>query len=104
MTAMRVPPRPFVRTLKLREVSEINVRLEASKVRERDVAREYRISSEALQQYFELINADMRQLAKEMVRYGLQLMECGSGCLSQTTRTSTPLMKRRWLGTKGYCR
>ena len=59
------------------------MRLEVSQVRESDVAREYRISPEALQQYFELINAEMRQLAKEMVRYGLGLMESGWDCLSQ---------------------
>ncbi len=106
--AMKVPG-PKEHTLKLREVSEINMmteermytvpevaqffgitqqavrqriiegRLEASKVRVKGVAREYRISAEAIQEHYDLSDAEMRQLAKEGVRYRVGFMGWGLG-------------------------
>ena len=54
-------------------------RLRASKVRVKGVAREYRIRGEAIQQHYELSNADMRQLASETVRYRVGFMGWGLG-------------------------
>jgi len=44
-------------------------KLEASKVRVKGAAREYRIRAEAIQEHYDLTDAEMRRLAKEMVRY-----------------------------------
>ena len=52
----------------------IEGRLEASKVRVKGVAREYRISAEAIQEHYELSDAEMRQLAREGVRYRVGFM------------------------------
>ena len=105
---MRVPG-PKEPTLKLREVSEFNMmteermytvpevaqffgitqqavrqriiegRLEASKVRVKGVAREYRISAEAIQEHYDLSDAEMRRLAKEVVRYRVGFVGWGLG-------------------------
>ena len=57
----------------------VDGRLEASKVRVKGVAREYRISAEAIQEHYELTDAEMRQLAKEVVRYRVGFMGWGLG-------------------------
>ena len=54
-------------------------RLAASKVRVKGVAKEYRISAEAIQEHYELSDAEMRQLAKEVVRYRVGFMGWGLG-------------------------
>ncbi len=54
-------------------------RLQASKVRVKGVAREYRISREAIQQHYDLNDADMRRLASETVRYRIGFMGWGLG-------------------------
>ena len=54
-------------------------RLEASKVRVKGVAREYRISAEAIQEHYDLTDAEMRQLAKDVVRYRVGFMGWGLG-------------------------
>ena len=43
-------------------------RLAASKIRVKGAAREYRISTEAIQEHYGLSNAEMRRLATEAVR------------------------------------
>lgn len=57
----------------------VDGRLEASKVRVKGVAREYRISAEAIQEHYDLTDAEMRRLAKEMVRYRVGFMGWGLG-------------------------
>ena len=57
----------------------IEGRLEASKVRVKGAAREYRIRAEAIQEHYELSDAEMRQLAKEGVRYRVGFMGVGTG-------------------------
>ena len=57
----------------------IEGRLEASKVRVKGVAREYRISAEAIQEHYDLSDAEMRRLAKEVVRYRVGFMGWGLG-------------------------
>ena len=54
-------------------------RLEASKVRVKGIAREYRISAEAIQEHYELSDAEMRQLSQEAVRYRVGFMGWGLG-------------------------
>ena len=57
----------------------IEGRLEASKVRVKGVAREYRIRAEAIQEHYELSDAEMKQLAREGVRYRVGFMDWGLG-------------------------
>lgn len=57
----------------------IEGKLEASKVRVKGVAREYRISAEAIQEHYDLTDAEMRRLAKEMVHYRVGFMGWGLG-------------------------
>ena len=57
----------------------IEGRLEASEVRVKGVAREYRISAEAIQKHYGLSDAEMRQLAREGVRYRVGFMGWGLG-------------------------
>ena len=57
----------------------IEGRLKASKVRVKGVAREYRISAQAIQEHYALSEAEMRQLAREVVRYRVGFMEWGLG-------------------------
>ena len=54
-------------------------RLVAYKVRVKGIAREYRISGEAVQEHYDLSDADMRQLAGETVRYRVGFMGWGHG-------------------------
>ena len=54
-------------------------RLEASKVRVKGAAREYRIRAEAIQEHYGLSDAEMKRLAKEMVRYRVGFMGWGLG-------------------------
>ena len=54
-------------------------RLQASKVRVKGIAREYRISGEAIQEHYDLSDADMRRLASETVRYRVGFMGWGLG-------------------------
>ena len=54
-------------------------RLQASKVRVKGIAREYRISGGAIQEHYGLSDADMRRLASETVRYRVGFMEWGLG-------------------------
>ena len=54
-------------------------RLQASKVRVKGIAREYRISREAIQEHYDLSDADMRRLANETVRYRVGFMGWGHG-------------------------
>ncbi len=54
-------------------------RLEASKVRVKGVAREYRISAEAIREHYELTDAEMKRLANEVVRYRVGFMGWGLG-------------------------
>ena len=49
-------------------------RLQASKVRVKGIAREYRISGEAIQEHYDLSDAEMRRLARETVRYRVGFM------------------------------
>ena len=49
-------------------------RLQASKVRVKGIAREYRISGEAIQEHYDLSDADMRRLASDTVRYRVEFM------------------------------
>ena len=53
--------------------------LQASKVRVKGIAREYRISGEAIQEHYDLTDADMRRLASETVRYRVGFMGWGLG-------------------------
>ena len=57
----------------------VDGRLEASKVRVKGVAREYRISAEAIRDHYDLSNAEMKQLASDMVRYRVGFMGWGLG-------------------------
>ena len=50
-----------------------------SKVRVKGAAREYRISAEAIREYYELTDAEMKGLANEMVRYRVGFMGWGLG-------------------------
>ncbi len=52
----------------------VDGRLEASKVRVKGVAQECRISTEAIQEHYDLTDAEMRRLAKEVVRYRVGFM------------------------------
>ena len=54
-------------------------RLEALKVRVKGAARAYRISAEAIQEHYDLTEAEMGRLAKEMVRYRVGFMGWGLG-------------------------
>lgn len=54
-------------------------RLQASKVRVKGVAREYRIRREAIQQHYDLSDADMKRLASDTVRYRVGFMGWGLG-------------------------
>ena len=54
-------------------------RLEAEKVRVKGAAREYRISAEAIQEHYDLTDAEMKQLASDMVRYRVGFMGWGLG-------------------------
>ena len=54
-------------------------RLQASKVRVKGIAREYRISGKAIQEHYDLSDADMRRLASETVRYKVGFMGWGLG-------------------------
>ena len=54
-------------------------RLQASKVRVKGIAREYRISGEAIQEHYDLSDADMRRLASDTVRYKVGFMGWGLG-------------------------
>ena len=54
-------------------------RLEASKVRVKGAAREYRISAEAIREHYELTDAEMKRLANEKVRYRVGFMGWGLG-------------------------
>ena len=57
----------------------VDGRLEASKVRVKGAAREYRISAEAIREHYELTDAEMKRLANEMVRYRVGFMGWGLG-------------------------
>ena len=57
----------------------VDGRLEASKVRVKGVAREYRISADAIQEHYDLSDAEMRQLASDIVRYRVGFMGWGMG-------------------------
>ena len=57
----------------------IEGRLEASKVRVKGVAREYRISAEAIRDHYGLSDAEMKQLASDVVRYRVGFMGWGLG-------------------------
>ena len=54
-------------------------RLEASKVRVKGVAREYRISAEAIQEHYALSDSEMKQLARDVVRYRVGFIGWGMG-------------------------
>ena len=54
-------------------------RLQASKVRVKGIAREYRISGEAIQEHYDLSDADMKRLTSETVRYRVGFMGWGHG-------------------------
>ena len=54
-------------------------RLKASKVRVKGIAREYRISGQAIQEHYDLSDADLRRLASETVRYRVGFMGWGLG-------------------------
>ena len=54
-------------------------RLQASKVRVKGIAREYRISGEAIQEHYDLSDADMKRLASETVRYRVGFTGWGHG-------------------------
>lgn len=54
-------------------------RLEASKVRVKGAAREYRISAEAIREHYELTDDEMKRLANEMVRYRVAFKGWGIG-------------------------
>ncbi len=54
-------------------------KLSASKVRVKGLARQYRISAEAIQEHYALSDAEMRQLAKDVVRYRVGFEGWGSG-------------------------
>ena len=54
-------------------------RLEASKVRVKGIAREYRICAEAIQEHYELSDAEMKRLASDTVRYRVGFMGWGLG-------------------------
>lgn len=57
----------------------VDGRLEASKVRVKGVAREYRISAEAIRDHYDLSDAEMKQLASDVVRYRVGFMGWGLG-------------------------
>ena len=57
----------------------VDGRLEASKVRVKGVAREYRISAEAIRDHYDLSEAEMKQLASDVVRYRVGFMGWGLG-------------------------
>ena len=77
-------------------------RLRASKVRVKGIAREYRISGEAIQEHYDLCDADMRRLTSETVRYRVGFMGWGHGLPpSQTTNRSTPATTGQWLRQRG---
>ena len=57
----------------------VDGRLEASKVRVKGAAREYRISAEAIREHYDLSDAEMKQLASDMVRYRVGFMGWGLG-------------------------
>ena len=48
-------------------------------MRVKGIAREYRISGEAIQEHYDLSDADMRRLASETVRYRVGFMGWGLG-------------------------
>ena len=54
-------------------------RLEASKVRVKGVAREYHISARAIQEHYDLSDAEMKRLSQEAVRYRVGFMGWGLG-------------------------
>ena len=57
----------------------VDGRLEATKVRVKGIAREYRISAGAIQEHYALSDSEMRQLAKDVVRYRVGFMGWGLG-------------------------
>ena len=57
----------------------VDGRLKASKVRVKGVAREYRISAEAIRDHYDLSDAEMKQLASDVVRYRVGFMGWGLG-------------------------
>ena len=57
----------------------VDGRLQASKVRVKGIAREYRISGEAIQEHYDLSDADMKRLASETVRYRVGFTGWGHG-------------------------
>ena len=57
----------------------VDGRLEASKVRVKGVAREYRISAEAIRDHYDLSDAEMKRLTSDMVRYRVGFMGWGLG-------------------------
>ena len=57
----------------------VDGRLEASKVRVKGVAREYRISAEAIRDHYDLSDAEMKRLASDVVRYRVGFMGWGLG-------------------------
>ena len=54
-------------------------RLQASKVRVKGIAKEYRISAGAIREHYDLADADMRRLASETVRYRVGFTGWGHG-------------------------
>ena len=57
----------------------IEGRLKAAKVRVKGIAREYRIRGGAIQEHYDLSDADMKRLASETVRYRVGFMGWGLG-------------------------
>ena len=54
-------------------------RLAASKVRVKGIAREYRISAEAIKDHYDMSDVDMKRLAGETVRYMVGFVGWGLG-------------------------
>ena len=57
----------------------VDGRLQASKVRVKGVAREYRISAEAIRDHYDLSDAEMKQPVSDVVRYRVGFMGWGLG-------------------------
>ena len=74
-------------------------RLQASKVRVKGIAREYRISGEAIQEHYDLSDADMRLLASETVRYRVGFMGWGLGLPFPDYQQEPPYLRPR--GSRG---
>ena len=69
-------------------------RLVASKVRVKGIAREYRISAEAIKDHYDMSDVDMKRLAGETVRYRVGFVGWGLGLPFPNFQLEHPTYKK----------